>query len=64
METVLKILSWVGKLTGLVGALNAIPGVDPGTGVLIFFLASLVKDTVNRIGDYLDDKTINNSFGN
>jgi hypothetical protein len=51
----LKYLSYVGKLAGFVSALNVIPFVDPQTGVIIFAAASLLKDSVNRIGDLLDD---------
>jgi hypothetical protein len=58
----LKYLSYVGKLAGLVSALNVIPFVDPQTGVLIFAAASLLKDSVNRIGDLLDDGKPNQSF--
>jgi hypothetical protein len=49
----LKYLSYVGKLAGFVSALNVIPFVDPQTGVIIFAAASLLKDSVNRIGDLL-----------
>ena len=58
----LKYLSDVGKLAGLVSALNVIPFVDPQTGVIIFAAASLLKDSVNRIGDLLDDGKPNQSF--
>ena len=58
----LKYLSYVGKLAGFISALNVIPFVDPQTGVLIFAAASLLKDTVNRIGDLIDDGKPNQSF--
>jgi hypothetical protein len=58
----LKYLSYVGKLAGLVSALNVIPFVDPQTGVIVFAAASLLKDSVNRIGDLLDDGKPNQSF--
>jgi hypothetical protein len=58
----LKYLSYVGKLARFVSALNVIPFVDPQTGVIIFAAASLLKDTVNRIGDLLDDGKPNQSF--
>ena len=29
--------------------------VAPSTGVIVFFVASLLKDTVDRIGDFLDN---------
>ena len=43
-------------------ALNVIPFVDPKLGVLIFAAASILKDSVNRIGDLLDDGKPNQSF--
>ncbi len=55
MQNTLLILSYVGKAAGFVAALNALPFVSPSTGMLIFFVASLVKDTVNRVGDFLDN---------
>ena len=58
----LKILSLVGKVAGLVTALNAIPFVDPTVGVIVFAAASILKDTVNRVGDLLDDGKPNASF--
>lgn len=58
----LRILSYVGKLAGFVAALNAIPFVDPAMGAVIFAAASLLKDTVNRIGDLADDGKANQSF--
>ncbi len=58
----LKYLSYVGKLAGFISALNVIPFVDPELGVLIFAAASLLKDSVNRIGDLLDDGKPNQSF--
>jgi len=53
--TALKILSLIGKIAGLVTALETIPFLDPQTGVLILAAASLLKDTANRIGDLVDD---------
>jgi hypothetical protein len=54
MTNVLLVLSFVTKAAGFIATLNAIPGVSPSEGIIIFFVASLVKDTVNRIGDFLD----------
>lgn len=51
----LKYLTYIGKLAGFVATLNVIPFVDPAVGVLVFAAASLLKDTVNRIGDLVDD---------
>jgi hypothetical protein len=39
-----------------------IPFVDLAVGVIIFSAASLLKDTVNRIGHLLDDGQPNQSF--
>ncbi|MCE0482775.1 MAG: hypothetical protein LV479_00890 [Methylacidiphilales bacterium] len=54
MPNILLILSYLAKAAGFVATLNAIPFVSPTTGVVIFFVASLLKDTVDRIGDFLD----------
>jgi hypothetical protein len=55
MSNILLILSYVAKGAGFIAALNAIPFVPSSDGVIIFFVASLLKDTVNRIGDFLDN---------
>ena len=54
MSNLLLVLSYIAKAAGFIATLNAIPDVSPATGVVIFFTASLLKDTVNRIGDFLD----------
>jgi len=59
----LKYLSFAGKLAGFVSALQVIPFVDPQVGIVIFAAASLLKDSVNRLGDILDDGKPNKSFG-
>jgi len=58
----LKYLSYIGKVAGFIAALNAIPFIDPAVGAVIFAFASILKDTVNRIGDLLDDGQTNSSF--
>lgn len=58
----LKYLSFAGKLAGFVTALGTIPFLDPKLGVLVFAAASILKDTVNRIGDLVDDGKANRSF--
>ena len=58
----LKYLSLAGKIAGFVSALNAIPFVDPKIGLIVFAAASILKDSVNRIGDLLDDGKPNQSF--
>ena len=55
MSNILRILSYVAKAAGFVATLNVIPYVAPSTSVIIFFVASLLKDTVDRIGDFLDN---------
>jgi len=54
MPNILLILSYIAKAAGFIATLNVIPAVTPSTGVVIFFIASLLKDTVDRIGDFLD----------
>lgn len=58
----LRILTWLGKVAGLLTALDAVPFVDPQYGIFIFAGASLIKDTVNRVGDLLDDGLNNQSY--
>ena len=55
MSKNLLVLSYIAKAAGFISTLNAIPGVSPSAGIIIFFVASLVKDTVDRIGDFLDN---------
>jgi hypothetical protein len=59
---VLKVLTFIGKAVGIAGAFNTIPGLSLEKSVIVFFVASLVKDVVNRIGDFLDDGKSNDSF--
>jgi hypothetical protein len=58
----LKYLSLAGKITGFVSAISVIPFVDPAVGVIVFAAASILKDSVNRIGDLVDDGKPNQSF--
>ena len=62
LRSTLKYLSFVGKVAGLVSALNVIPFVDPAIGVVVFAAASILKDAVNHIGDLMDDGKPNSSF--
>lgn len=58
----LKHASLIGKVAGLISGLGAIPFIPEQYGLLIFLVASTLKDVVNRIGDYLDDGVENKSF--
>jgi hypothetical protein len=58
----LKYRSFVGKLAGLFTVANILPIGDTQTGLIIFAVASLVKDAANRFGDLLDDGKPNGSF--
>jgi hypothetical protein len=58
----LKYLSYLGNLAGFVATLDTLPFVEPAVGGVIFAAASLLKDTVNRIGDLADDGKVNQSF--
>ncbi len=62
MHTTLLLLSYIGKAAGFVAALNAVPFVSPSAGVIIFFIASLLKDTSYRIGDFLDNCKADSSW--
>lgn len=57
----IRILSLVGKATGL--ALTIVgPFQGSSTGLIIFAVASILKDAVNRLGDVFDDGKSNGSF--
>ena len=58
----LKYFSFAGKVAGLVSALQVIPFVDSSAGLVVLAAASLLKDTVNRVGDLMDDGLPNSSF--
>jgi hypothetical protein len=63
MQTFLKWLSLFAKILGAISAMDAIPIVSPKAGVIIIVAASILKDTVNRVGDWCDDRNFNASFG-
>ncbi len=48
------IFSDIAKRVGCGAARNGVALVSPVTGVIIFFSAWLLKETVDRIGDCLD----------
>lgn len=62
MKTTLQYLSLIGKILGVLGGLNAIPVLDNGKWLLLFSISSILKDTVNRLGDYMDDGKPSSSF--
>lgn len=59
----LKYLSFLGKLAGLLTVADILPLGGTQTGLVVFAVASLVKDAANRFGDILDDGKANGSFG-
>jgi len=63
----LKVLSFIGKIAGLAAGASAYAGMIPEKfaliGLFVFGGASILKDTVNRVGDLIDDGKENNSFG-
>jgi hypothetical protein len=54
MQSSLLVLSYIAKMAGCSAARNGVALVAPVTGVIIFFSAWLLKETVVRIGDCLD----------
>ena len=62
----IKIISYIGKAASLVAGLSAYAGAIPekylATAMLVFLVASFVKDTANRAGDIADDGQENGSF--
>lgn len=63
MKTALLVLTYIAKVTGFVAALGGIPFLSPEIGIYVILGASILKDTVNRAGDLLDDGKANSSFG-
>jgi hypothetical protein len=61
MPNTVKILSYILKALGLIAVLDW-TAISPKYGAVIFFVGSLLKDTVNRVGDYLDNGKTDNSF--
>lgn len=65
-QDILKWLSLAGKglsvVAGLAAYANFIPPKWAPLAVLAFGVSSILKDTVNRIGDFLDDGQANQSF--
>lgn len=61
MSTTLKWLALAAKAVGFISMLD-LTMFQPKVGVLIFLGASIAKDAVNRIGDYLDDGKANQSW--
>lgn len=57
----LRILSLVGKATGLALTIAG-PFQGSTTGLIVFAVASILKDGVNRLGDIFDDGRPNDSF--
>ena len=66
MQNTVRILALVGKILGVITGLatyaDALPDKWAPIAVIVFGISSTLKDTVNRIGDFLDDGKANNSF--
>lgn len=62
-QTWVKYLSYAVKILGALEATQLTSFLGPEKGVIVFLVASILKDTVNRISDYLDDGQLNNSNG-
>jgi len=65
MNKSIKILSFIGKVLGLITSLSAyadaIPAKWAPVGLIAFGVASILKDSVNRMADLLDDGQLNQS---
>jgi hypothetical protein len=46
-----KFLTLVAKIAGIVAAFEVVPLVDPATGAAIFAVASILKDSANRLAE-------------
>lgn len=58
----LKYVTLIGKVAGIISGVGAVPFIPEQYGLIIFLVASTLKDIVNRWGDYLDDGIENKSF--
>lgn len=65
-EKVLHWLAYTTKILSMVAGVSSymtwIPQKYLPIAAISFGVASILKDTVNRIGDLLDDGAVNNSF--
>lgn len=57
----IRLISFFGKAAGLVLVLAG-PAQATPAGLIVFAAASFLKDSVNRLGDILDDGKPNESF--
>jgi hypothetical protein len=55
MPTTLLILSYIAKAARFLATLHAGPFLSPWAGVILFFSAAFLRETVDRIGDFLDN---------
>ena len=66
MKNATKFLALAAKIAGMVVGLGAYANMLPEkwapVGVIVFGVASILKDAVNRVGDLLDDGAVNGSF--
>lgn len=62
MQNALKIVSLIGKIVSVAGAIAWPEIVSPKIAAIIFVTSSILKDLVNRLGDFFDDGQINNSY--
>ena len=66
MKNITRILALAAKIAGMVVGLGAYANLLPEkwapVGIVVFGIASILKDSVNRIGDLLDDGAVNGSF--
>jgi hypothetical protein len=62
----MKILALISKVAGFVLSVGSyadfLPPKYGPIGLIVFGSASILKDTVNRIGDFLDNRKIDGSF--
>lgn len=59
VTTIFKVVSFV---TGLAAYNDMIPAKFAPISILVFALASIAKDAVRVIGDWMDDKQLNQSY--
>lgn len=62
MKTISLIFKFLSVITGLAAYANIIPAKYAPLAVLVFAIASTLKDLVVKIGDWIDDGQLNGSF--
>lgn len=58
----LKILAVIGGILVILSSISVIPFLGPELGLLLVGLAGVAYPIILKVGDYLDNKKMDNSF--